>query len=250
MNRARILGLLLLGAGLWAAPPAGPLPEAAPAAEDKVALAPLEQLQSDALAYAQSQAAALSGHYTFRVVRPPVLPRVPAGASLAFEPAHLSRRDLGGMFFASFQMKLDGRPVGMIRVDLEGKWVGQLLRARGALARKTVPDADQFEQVPFEGAPPAGALSEWPAGYRLRSPVAPGHLLTMQDLEPIPVVAAGEQVRLEVVSGSLTIALEALARSGGAVGEKIRLEMPTSHKNVQAVVTGPGEACLQWPGGN
>ena len=246
MSRARLLCLLLLGAALGAAPPSEP----APAAEETVALAPLEQLQSDALAYVQSQAAALTGSYTFRVLRPPVLPRVAPGAKLTFEPAHLSRRDLGGMFFVSFQMKVDGRPAGMIRVDLEGKWTGQLLRAKGALARKTVPNADQLEPVAFEGAPPAGALSEWPDGYRLRSPVAPGHLLTMQDLETIPVVAAGEQVRLEVVSGSLTIAVEALARSGGAVGEKVRLEMPTSHKNVQAVVTGPGEARLQWSGGN
>ena len=66
------------------------------------------------------------------------------------------------------------------------------------------------------------------------------------DLEIIPVVTAGDQVRLEMVSGALVIEVETLARSGGAMGEKVRLEMPTSHKSIQAVVTGPGQARVQW----
>jgi len=64
------------------------------------------------------------------------------------------------------------------------------------------------------------------------------------------VVNAGDQVRVEVVNGPLVIAVEALARTSGAVGEKVRLEMPSGHKNLQAVVTGPGEARVQWAGGN
>jgi flagella basal body P-ring formation protein FlgA len=219
-------------------------------AEDPVPLTPVEQLQQDALSYVQAQAGTLAGHYTFHVLKPPSVPRVLAGAKLTFEPANLSRRDLGGVFFVSFKMKLDGRPAGMLRVDMEGKWTGMVLRAKAPLQRKTIPAADAFEVEPFEGNPPPGALSEVPAGYRLRLPVAAGHLLTMVDLESIPVVTAGDQVRVELVSGALVIAVDAVARSNGAVGEKVRLEMPTSHKNLQAVVTGPGEARLLWAGGN
>lgn len=226
--------------------PASPADQAA--AEDPVVLSPLEQLQTDALSYVQTQAAALAGNYTFRVARPPVLPRVPPGGQLSFEPSNLSRRDLGGMFFVSFKMRLDGRPVGMIRVDMEGTWNGQLLRALNALPRKTALDAGAFESFTFHGSPPVGALGRLPDGYRLRTPIAPGHILVMQDLETIPVVAAGEPVRLELVSGDLIIEVDATARSSGAVGEKVRLEMPTSHRNLQAVVTGPGEARLQWAG--
>lgn len=223
---------------------------AAATAEAPVQLSPVEQLQVDAINYVKAQAEALSGHYTFRVVRPPSLPRVQSGSRLSFEPANLSRRGLGGMFFVSFRMRLDGRPAGMLRVDLEGTWTGRLLRSRTALPRKTIPEADQFEAEPFEGSPPPGALSELPPGYRLRSPIAAGHLLTMVDLETIPVVTAGDQVRVELVSGGLVIAVEAIARSSGAVGERVRLEVPSSHKNLQAEVTGPGEARLQWAGGN
>jgi flagella basal body P-ring formation protein FlgA len=252
----RFLWVLCVSAALWGAPADGVAPaESKPVdgivpAENRVALPPLEQLQMDALSYVEAQASALSGNYTFKVTKVPVLPRVPAGGKLSFEPSHLSRRELGGAFFASFNLKLDGRPLGMIRVDMEGKWAGKLLRAQTALQRKTVPEPGQFEQVSFEGNPPAGSLSEIPSGYRLRSPMASGHILVMQDLETIPVVAAGDQVRLEMVSGALVIAVEATARSNGAVGEKVRLEMPTSHKLVQAVVTGPGEARVQWAGGN
>ncbi|MDR3670859.1 MAG: flagellar basal body P-ring formation chaperone FlgA [Holophaga sp.] len=261
----RILWMFCLCAALGAAPPeaavpgaASPevavpgavLPEGAAPAEERVPLTPLEQLQVDAIRFAESQAASRSGHYTFRVVKPPVLPRVPAGGKLSFEPEHLSRKELGGMFFATFRQKLDGRLLGLIRVDLEGKWTGRLLRVKAPMPRKTVPEPAQFEQMDFEGNPPVGAISELPKGYRLRAPVSSGHILVMQDLETIPVVAAGEQVRLEVVSGNLVIAVDALARSSGAVGDKVRLEMPSSHKNVQAVVTGPDEARVQWANGN
>jgi len=278
----RVLLALFATAALWAAPVPGmadrglpdpgapdrgmPAPEApapgrpAPGSPDPgmpdraipagLTLAPVEQLQIDAIGYVQTQAEALSGHYSFRVLKPPVLPRIPGTGKITFEPMRLSRRDLGGMIFVSFQMKVDGRPVGQVRVDLEGRWIGKLLRAQTQLPRKTVPTASQFDQVDFEGAPPAGALSELPPGYQLRTPVSAGHMLVQADLETIPVVLAGEQVRLEMVSGALVIAVEALARSGGAVGEKVRLELPNSHKNIQAVVTAVGEARVQWAGGN
>lgn len=240
-------GLLLAASVLTAAGPA----ETVPAADlQELELPPLERLQTEAVAYAEAQAAALQGTYVFRVVKPPLLPKVADPGRLTFQPDHLSRRELGGIFFVSFKAFLDGRPLGLVRVDLEGRWTGKLLRTQAALGRKTVPGPGQVEPVDFEGAPPAGALSEFPDGYRLRAPVPPGHILVRQDLETIPVVVAGEPVRLELVSGSLVIAVEALARTNGAMGEKVRLEMPSSHKNIQAVVSGPGEARVQWAGAN
>ena len=233
----RLLVLILAATALCAAPP-------------ELELQPLDQIQNDALAYAEAQSHALAGSYSFRVVRPPMLPHTALGGKLAFTPDHLSRHDLGGFFFVTFKETEDGRPMGMVRVDLEGKWKGKLLRTETSLMRKTVPAQGQCELEDFEGAPPAGALDEFPPGYRLRSAVGAGHILVQQDIEPIPVVLAGETVRLEMVSGPLTIAMETTARSNGAVGEKVRLEMPTTHKSMQAEVVAPGEARVQWPGGN
>jgi flagella basal body P-ring formation protein FlgA len=229
----RALALILTGALLSAGAPA-PAPTA------------VERLQQQALAYVEAQAAGLPGAYTFRVVTPPMLPR--SVGDLRFEPDHLSKRDLGGHFFLSFSASQDGRALGMVRVDMEGKWAGKLLRTRTGLARRTIPELDQMEEMEFEGTPPAGALAALPAGYRLRGALAPGHILVQADLEPVPVILAGDQVRLEVVSGGLTIALEAVARSNGALGEKVRLELPSSHKTLQANVTGPDQARSQWAG--
>jgi len=229
----RTLGLFLAGALLWAAPV--PVP-----------LTPVERLTQDAMAYVQAQAAGLPGAYVFRVVARPLLPR--SVGELRFEPDHLSRHDLAGRFFASFTASLDGRSLGMVRVDMEGKWSGKLLRTRTGLARKTIPDLSQLEEMTFEGEPPAGALAALPGGFRLRGSVPPGHILTQADLEPVPVILAGDQVRLEVVNGGVSIALETLARSNGAMGEKVRLELPTTHKVFQAIVTGPDRAQSQWAG--
>ncbi len=244
---------LTLTAALLGAGPAdpGPAPEAAALAlaGDPVLVA-TDRLQTAALAYVEAQAAGRSGSYSFRVLTAPALPRCAHPDQLAFEPARLSQRDLGGHFFVSCKASLDGRPVGLVRVDMEGKWAGKLLRTSGPLARKTVPEPGQFELVSFEGSPPAGAIFTIPDGFRLRAPLSAGHVLIMQDLEAIPVVNSGDQVRVEVVNGPLVIAAEALARTSGALGEKVRLEMPGSRKNLQAVVTGPGEARVQWAGGN
>lgn len=229
----RILGLFLVGALLWGGVDESPSPV-------------VERLQRDALAYVESQAAGLPGAYVFKVVKPPVVPR--STGELRFEPSHLSKRDLAGRFFASFKVSVDGRSLGMVRVDLDGQWRGQLLRTRVALARKAIPDANQVEVMAFEGTPPVGALDELPEGFRIRAAVPPGHILTHNDLERIPVILAGDRVRLEVVNGSLTIAVEAVARNNGAVGDKVRLELPSSRKVMQAVVTGPGEAVVQWAG--
>jgi flagella basal body P-ring formation protein FlgA len=220
------------------------------AAPADIELAPVDQIQNEAIAFAQAQSQGLPGSYSFRVVRPPTIPHTALGGKIAFEAARLSRRDLGGFFFVTYKETEDGRPLGMVRVDLEGKWKGKLLRTQMTLARKTVPTEEQCQLETFEGTPPPGALSEFPAGYRLRTPVGAGHVLTMQDLETIPVILAGETVRLELVSGPLVIAMEVMARSNGAVGDKVRLEMPTTHKNLQAEVIAPGEARVQWAGGN
>jgi flagella basal body P-ring formation protein FlgA len=52
----------------------------------------------------------------------------------------------------------------------------------------------------------------------------------------------GDPVRVAVADGGLVISLDAVARSAGAMGDKVRLEMPTGHRMLQGIVTGPGTA--------
>jgi flagella basal body P-ring formation protein FlgA len=117
---------------------------------------------------------------------------------------------------------------------------------RTALPRKAVPSEDQLEEVPFEGTPPPGALLEFPSGYRLRMPVPAGKILCRSDLQPIPLVNVGDMVRLELICGSAVVASETVARTAGSLGDKVRLELPNSRRAVQAVITAPGVARIEW----
>lgn len=206
-----------------------------------------ESLQREALAYAEAQAAGLAGSLSIRVLRPPTLPRMPAG-KVRIEPSHASKQTFAGPFFVVFRIFVDERPVGTARVDLEGRWVGTLLRTRAALPRKAVPTDEQLERIPFEGIPPSGAITEFPEGFQLKVPVAAGRILCRSDLQAIPLINPGDPVKLELVCGSLQVSASTVARSAGAMGDKIRLELPTSRRCIQALVTGAGEARILWPG--
>jgi len=203
-----------------------------------------ERLQQEAIEYAQGQAQANAGHYAIRATKVPVLPRQ-KGTDVRFEPSHLSKREPTGAFFAVFRVMVDGRLAGSARVELEGRWTGRLLKTTEPLSRKTVPSESQLEEVPFEGNPPPGALTAFPSGFRLRANVPSGHTLTLASLEPIPLVNAGDRVRLTLRSGYLIISADATARAPGALGDKVRVELPT-RKWIQVVVTGPGEASAEW----
>lgn len=202
---------------------------------------PAERLVEAALGFARQEAAKLPGDHTFSVAQPPRVPPVRPG-TLAFEALHLSKRVPLGRFFVVVALKVDGERVGQARVDLEGRWTGHLLRARGDLARKTELTEALVEASPFEGVPPEGALSELPPGLRLQRAVASGKLLTRGDLEPVPLVQSGDPVRLTATREGLTVSLDATARSRGGLGERVRVEAPGARRPVTAVVTGPGEA--------
>lgn len=203
--------------------------------------APAERLAEAALAFARQEAAKLAGDHAFTVAQPPKLPPVRPG-QLAFEALHLSKRVPLGRFFVVVALKVDGERVGQARVDLEGRWTGSLLRAKGDLARKTELTEAVVEASPFEGVPPEGALTEVPPGLRLQRAVASGKLLTRGDLEPVPLVQSGDPVRLTASREGLTVSLDATARSRGGLGDRVRVEAPGARRPVTAVVTGPGEA--------
>jgi flagella basal body P-ring formation protein FlgA len=216
----------------------------APTLVAQAPVSPAERLADAAVAFAQAEAAKLGGAHTFKIAQPPRVPAVRAGA-LTFEPSHLSKREPLGRFFVVVALKVDGEKVGMARVDLDGSWVGTVLRAKGDLARKTELTADQVEPSPFEGVPPEGALTAIPEGQRLMRSVISGKILTRADLESVPLVQSGDKVRLTATHDSLSISLDTTARSRGGLGDRVRLEAPGARRQVTAVITGPGEAKLQ-----
>lgn len=201
-------------------------------------------LKQAAIAHAEQSAPA--GTYRVRCLRDPQLPHLPEG-QVQIDGLSLSKKEPIGACFANVRLRVNGRLVGTVRVDLEGVWTGRVLRSREALTRKSVPTPEQFEPIEFEGTPPPGALAEIPEGMRLRAPLATGRILTRADLEPIPVIQAGDRVRLTLSSGGLSIGTDATALSPGALGERVRLTVINRKQPVQAVVMGPGEATIAWP---
>ena len=157
----------------------------------------------------------------------------------------MSKSEPVGRFFVVLTVKADGEKVGMARVDLDGSWVGTVLRAKGDLVRRTNLSPDLVEESPFEGIPPEGALQEIPEGQRLMRSVGSGKILTHGDLEAIPLIQSGDKVRLTATYESLSIGLDTTARSRAGLGDRVRLEAPGSRRQVIGIVTGPGEARLQ-----
>ena len=221
-------------------PPALATPTEAPPAP---AVALEEQIVEQAIAYAQAQSARLPGSYRFRLLQKPVVPRMVEG-EVRIEVSHLSKRDPSGRFFVAMKLLVAGRMAGYTRVDLEGLWTGSLLRAKENLPRKALPDPARFETVSFEGPPPPGALARIPEGQRLRQPLQAGRYLTQADLEAIPLVKAGDRVRLTVAAENLSIITDGLARNSAALGERVRIELSGTRKLVLGVVSGEGEARL------
>ena len=230
-----ILALLLLfGAD-------GPPPAQVPAL---AAPAPFAmRLAEEAVVFAESEAAKLPGNYSIRLVQPPLPPFLPKGEP-RIDSLRLSKAEPTGRFFVTLKLLVDGRPAGFARVDLEGTWNGNLIRTRENLPRKAVPEPSQLESSPFQGTPPPGSLTVFPEGMRLRQAVTAGKVLTRADLETIPLVQAGERVKLTAASPGLTILVEAMARSTGGQGDRVRVEVTGTRRLVQAIVSGPGETRL------
>lgn len=234
----------LLPAALVAQAPAATSEQVPPTALVQRSVSPVEQLAEAALAFAAAEATKLGGEHSFKVAQPPRLPILRPGL-LTFEPTHLSKREPLGRFFVVVALKLDGDRVGMTRVDLEGKWVGMVLRAKGDLTRQTPLTAEQVEPSPFEGIPPEGVLTEVPEGQRLLRSVTTGKILTRADLEAIPLIQSGDKVRLTATHEALTVTIDTTARSRAGLHDRVRLEAPGARRQVTAIVTGPGEARLQ-----
>jgi flagella basal body P-ring formation protein FlgA len=205
---------------------------------------PIERLVETALAFAKEEASKLGGKHTFKLAVPPVVPSTRTG-TLSFEAIQLSKREPVGRFFVVVALKVDGERVGMARVDLEGSWVGTVLRAKGDLPRQTELTADQVDPSSFEGVPPQGALTEVPEGQRLMRWVGAGKILTRADLEAVPLIQSGDKVRLTVTREALTVSIDTTARCRAGLGERVRLETQAGRRPLNAIVTGPGEARLQ-----
>ena len=107
--------------------------------------------------------------------------------------------------------------------------------ASRALSRGDVLTADHLTLAPI--ANPIDRRSGVSAiddalGKRLRRNVASGAPVRNAWLEDVPLVKRGEPVRLAVLRGRLRIESTGIARQDGKVGQIVRVENPSSHREI------------------
>ena len=81
-------------------------------------------------------------------------------------------------------------------------------------------------------------------GQAARRALRAGAVVAGRDVSAPMVIKANEIVTLTYDNQGVSLALQAKALTGGAVGEMINVQNVTSKKTVQAVVTGPGQAAV------
>lgn len=81
-------------------------------------------------------------------------------------------------------------------------------------------------------------------GMAARRALRAGAAVAGRDVSAPMVVKANEIVTLTYDNQGVSLALQAKALSGGAIGETINVQNVTSKKTVAAVVTGPGQAAV------
>lgn len=81
-------------------------------------------------------------------------------------------------------------------------------------------------------------------GLAAKRALRAGAAVAGRDVAALAVVKAGDIVTLTYDAQGITLALQAKALSGGAVGEAINVQNTSSKKIIQAVVTGPGHAVV------
>jgi flagella basal body P-ring formation protein FlgA len=94
------------------------------------------------------------------------------------------------------------------------------------------------------GAMPLKTIQD-ATGKSLISDLAPGAVLTTRHLEPAGQIRKGEQVTLQVVSGSARLRLKATAETPGVPGDQITLRIGKNPQRLVARIMGPGEAQIE-----
>ena len=80
-------------------------------------------------------------------------------------------------------------------------------------------------------------------GLRAKRVIPAGTYLTIDLLERVPLVLRGQVVMLTSLSGAVSVVTTAKAMADGHLGDVIRVRsVDDKHTEMDAVVTGPGEA--------
>jgi flagella basal body P-ring formation protein FlgA len=81
----------------------------------------------------------------------------------------------------------------------------------------------------------------------LRVTARPGQVLRIYDLTRDPDVKRGERVEASVVSAGVKMNSAAQAMESAAIGQRIRVQLDTTKRQVMATVIGPSKVEVHMP---
>jgi flagella basal body P-ring formation protein FlgA len=95
-------------------------------------------------------------------------------------------------------------------------------------------------------AAPADAPGDADAviGLAAKRPLRAGASVALRDVAGVQVIKPGETINVTFAQEGITLGLQGKAMTGGAVGEMLNVQNPTSKKIIQTLVTGPGQAVV------
>lgn len=148
------------------------------------------------------------------------------------------------------QIEVNGR---LDRTVLVGYRVQQYVETAVAahdLAPGTVLGEDDLvmARVPYTGRPGNG--TDVLLGRRVNGAVLKGQAVALQSTSVNQIVKPGSTVMFIVRDEGVAVSADAIARTGGGLGDQVFVFNPSTHKALSGVVTGPGTVELDISGGN
>lgn len=134
---------------------------------------------------------------------------------------------------------VDGKPAKTVEVAFNVRRTAQALVATKTLEAHTVLRADDVTMVSVDlppGAPVPLTDVQAAIGKRTTRRILQGQTLPANAVENVPVIAAGAKVTAEVVVGGVHITAPAIARTAGAVGDRIRVFVTDTKKELQGII--------------
>lgn len=148
------------------------------------------------------------------------------------------------------QIEVNGR---LDRTVLVGYRVQQYVETAVA-ARDLVPGTVLSEddlvmaRVPYAGRAANGIDAL--VGRRLNGAVLKGQTVSLQSTAVNQIVKPGSTVMFIVRDAGVAVSADAIARTGGGLGDQVFVFNPSTRKALSGVVTGPGTVELDISGGN
>lgn len=144
----------------------------------------------------------------------------------------------GGVATVPVTLMVDGKPAKTVEISFKIKRMGSVLVAARQLEAHTVLKAEDVSLAVQEVVPGSVALTDAALviGMRTTRQIAAGAVLTKAAVETSPVIMIGAPVDVNVVVGGITVATSGVARSQGAAGDRIRVFISKTNKEVSAIV--------------